>query len=211
MRDLDDRTLGSFLLLIDILEVYEAVEDLHDEFELVRDERIEVCEVLLRGVCVVPSRQLELGLEGCLLFVVEFVEFHLASAVLLKETDFGDVLRGGVAKLDLNLETAHDLTVVVCGLADLAGRDNLAEGLLCGAGNPYFSFACIVETGYDFLELEEKFLVVVDELRYLIDEEDKAEVRVLVFDVEGYLVLEFFDTNDEIVLYNTLTDGVDRE
>ena len=68
-----------------------------------------------------------------------------------------------------------------------------------------------METGYDFLELEEEFLMVVDELRYLIDEEDKAEVRVLAFDVEGYLVLEFLDTDDEIVLYNTLTDGVERE
>ena len=68
-----------------------------------------------------------------------------------------------------------------------------------------------METGYDFLELEEDFLMVVDELRYLIDEEDKAEVRVLALDVEGNLVLEFLDTDDEIVLYNTLTDGVDRE
>ena len=68
-----------------------------------------------------------------------------------------------------------------------------------------------METGYDFLELEEEFLMVVDELRYLIYEEDKAEVRALALDVEGYLVLEFLDTDDEIVLYNTLTDGVDRE
>lgn len=199
MGNLDDRTLGSFLLLVYILEIYEVVEDLHDELELVRNERIEVCEVFLRCVGIISGRQLELSLKRCLFFVVEFVEFHLASAVFLKETDLCDVLRSGVAKLDLNLETSHDFTVVVCGLANLAGRDNLAEGLLCSAGNPHLSLACVMETCYDFLELEEEFLVVVDELRYLIDKENKAEVRCFAFDVEGYLVLEFLDADDEVV------------
>ena len=45
--DLDDRAFGSFLLFINILEVYETIEDLHNELELVRDERIEVCKIFL--------------------------------------------------------------------------------------------------------------------------------------------------------------------
>ena len=136
--NLDDRTFVSLHLGIDKPLFHEGVEHLCNKLQLVRNERIVVHEVIRRLVGLVNGRQLELGHQGVLLLRVHFAQNRLSPGVLFKHALLGNEFSRGTLEGHADLETTHNLAVIVGCLGNLTGIHDFGQILLRRTGHPNF-------------------------------------------------------------------------
>ena len=149
---------------------------MHNEFELVGYEGIVGNELFFVGEFPVSGRQLELVVDGTLLLLIEFPQLNLGTAGLVKDTFLGDVFRLGTFEGNLDLETTHNLTVILTGLGYLTIVEQFGEVLLGSATKPHTVVTHFVQSGDDFLKLQQQPTTSVDKLTYLINQEEKVKL-----------------------------------
>ena len=193
---------------VNVLELNESIEHLHDQRELIRNEGIVVDELLFVRVALVSSRQLELGGNGVFLILVKLSKSHDCIFILVQDTLLGDLFCIGSLKGDLLLETAHNLAVFVSGLENLMSGKQLGQILLGSTSYPNAAVRGLAETGDNLLQLEQKLLPVADELANLIHEEEEAVVVALVRKVVTNLGAERLRSQSDSIALDVLIDGI---
>ena len=209
--DLQDGPFVALDLGVDVLQLHERVEHVHDELELIRHERVVVDEVLPVGVLAEAGREVELGVQGILLLVEEFPELHDSVLVLVEDTLLGDVLGVGALEGDTGLEAAEDLPVLVGSVVDVATVKHLRQVLLCGAADPDLLGTVLGQRGDDLLQLEEQLLAGADELADLVDEEQQAVVVSLPGNIRLQFKAELLRGGVDCVLGDLVPDDVDGQ
>ena len=113
MRDFQNGTFITFDFRIHVLQSHEGIEHVHNQLELIRNERIVVDEVLLVSVLAITGRKIELGIKGRRLLVIEFSELDDGIRILVQDTLLRDVLGICSLKGNTGFESAKNLSVVV--------------------------------------------------------------------------------------------------
>ena len=212
--DVDERTFISLHLLIDIVHVDKRVEHLHDELELIGHKRIASNEIFLACICFVLTGQYELGIEFRLVLVEHIAKRNLDITFLFKNTLLGDILRRCALQRCTHLETSKNLANLVFWIAGIATHIayHLFQGLLRRTSYPAARLTNFIETLHQRLKLKQKVTVLANELAHLIDEEQDAEVTIMLI---LYKLLHFcskcFYRNIHFVVENTGTYDIRRK
>ena len=155
----------------------QARDDLDDQVDLVRQQRIEVDEAVARqlGQLDVGGEPGVLG-EPAAVLVEELPERCLRGGVLREHAPAGDLGDVGRLEVDLQREAVHqagelDLLVV-------EAADELAELLLRGDDDPVLAAALHAEALHDGLQVEHLLDVARDELADLVDDEHQRVARL---------------------------------
>ena len=148
--DIDERTLVSLHLLVDIVHIDKRVEHLHNELELIGHERIASNEIFLACICFVLTGQYELGIEFRLVLVEHITKRNLDITFLFKNTLLRDILRRCALQRCTHLETSKNLAYLVLRIAGIATYvcHHLFQSLLCRASYPAARLANFIETLY---------------------------------------------------------------
>ena len=169
MSNLNDGAFVSFDFLFHESQLDERIEYLHDQPELIRHKRIIVYEFLPVVKSLVRGWQLKLCSNSIAFAVIQLTEFDACCPVFFKNTFLRDVFRFGSGKRYLYFKTSHNLAIIFACRIDLAALQNFLKILLGGRRNPYFIFTSLMQTRYNFLQLEQQPFAVVNKLTDFID------------------------------------------
>ena len=154
----------------------QAGDDLDDEVDLVRQQRVEVDEAVAGqlGQLDVGGEPRVLG-EPPAVLVEELPERRLRGGVLREDASAGDLGDVGRLQVDLQGKAVHqpgelDLLVV-------EAADELAELLLRGDDDPVLAAALHAEALHDGLQVEHLLDVARDELADLVDDEHERSAQ----------------------------------
>ena len=211
MDYLDDASLVTLYFLGNIAEVEERVENLHNQLELIRHERVVVHEIILCFVATIGCRQLELKVETCLIFVVECHKLWFYFLFLVENTLLGNHLWLCAFQGNLHFEASLDLAFLILLFCNVAIVHNLRKVLLGGTSHPYLVVASLREFGDNLLEVEITVTLLVDELAHLIGKEDKTIVIALIFQIGSQFHTEAVDAHIGVSLDDALTDAIYRK
>ena len=133
MSNLDDAAFAAGYFTIHIILGHEGVKHLGHQRELVGNEWVVVDELPLILKFMIAGRQVKLGVKGILFAVIQFAQRYLTTAVLVENTLLCDILGVGALERYLDLETAHNLAIVLAGLVDITTLYHFAQILLGSA------------------------------------------------------------------------------
>ena len=173
LRELDDRAVRAADVPARAALRAQAGDDLDDEVDLVRQQRVQVDEAVARqlGELDVGGEPRVLG-QATAVLVEELAERGLRGGVLREHAaarDLGDVRR---LEMDLEREAVHqprELDLLVVETAD-----ELAELLLRSDDDPVLAAALHAEALHDRLQVEHLLNVAGDELADLVDDEHQS-------------------------------------
>jgi hypothetical protein len=176
LRQLDDGAVGAADVLAGSALHPETRNDVDDEFDLVRQERIKIDEALPgQGGERDVSGDARVEIKPRPVVVVELAENRLGRGGLLQDASarhFRDIRR---LQVNLQGEAVHQLGEL--NPAIIQTTHDLAEALLRGDRNPVFAPPLYAELLHNPLEVEHLLGISGDELANLVDHEHEGVAR----------------------------------